>query len=205
MQNTELEKWFKENVNSLEKDYLKHGDPRKQSGFSGSEYKWTKCRKLIADCVEKNGTFLDIGCAIGYLLQNIIKWKRKEGITIIPYGMDVGKQLIELAKNRLPDYADNYFHGNIFDWEPPFKFDYVRTELVYVPVEYRKNLIARLLNEFTKPGGKLILCEYRSSKDDSTKQWIDDYIKKLGYSLNEIRSGYFKGKELSRVISIVKE
>ena len=202
MQKTELEKWLKENVIPLEKNYILHRDPRKQSGFSGSEYKWTKCRKPIADCIEREGTFLDAGCANGYLLQSMIKWKSRDGINVIPYGLDIGHKLIELSKKRLQQYACNFFQGNIINWEPPFKFDYVRTELVYVPEEYRKSFINRLLNKYVKSNGKLILCEYRSAKDDPKKPWIDSDIKKFGYKIAGIKSGFFKGKELSRVVSI---
>ena len=44
-------------------------------------------------------------------------------------------------------------------WRPPF--DFVRTELEYVPVYRRRELVRRLLDEFLVPGGRLIVCSYR--------------------------------------------
>lgn len=152
--------------------------------------------------MDKDGTFLDIGCANGYLLKSVIKWKKEEGINIIPFGLDISEKLLDLAKKNLQKYDKNFFHGNVYDWKPQIKFDYVRTELVYVPGDCRKRLIERLLNEFVKKSGKLLICEYRSSKDNMNKPWIDSYIEGSGYSIYEIKSGYLKGKELSRVVVI---
>jgi len=55
-----------------------------------------------------------------------------------PYGLDISPIFIGLAKKRLPQFADHFFVYNSFYWIPPKKFDYVRTELVYVPGEYEK-------------------------------------------------------------------
>ncbi len=205
MNKENLDKWFAENVSALERNYIIHNGPRKQSGFSGSEYKWTKCRKPIADSIDKSGTFLDIGCANGYLLQSIIKWKYKDGIRIVPYGLDIGVKLLALARKRFPSYTENFFHGNIQYWEPSFKFDYVRTELLYVPKGYGQKLIERLLKGFVKTNGKLILCEYRSSTSVNREPWINVYIEKSGYNIIDSKSGYFRGKELTKVISITPE
>lgn len=49
-------------------------------------------------------------------------------------------------------------------WHPPFRFDFVRTELEYVPRNRLRELVERLLGEFLAPGGRLILCSYGSSR-----------------------------------------
>jgi hypothetical protein len=54
--------------------------------------------------------------------------------------------------------------GNGLYWNPPFRFDFVRTELVYVPNHQRRNYVDRLLNHFVADRGRLIICSYGSSK-----------------------------------------
>lgn len=69
MDKIQQKQWFSSLRKQLEEAYLQHDEPWKQSGFSGPEERWVACRKPIADCVEKSGSFLDIGCANGYLLE----------------------------------------------------------------------------------------------------------------------------------------
>ena len=84
MNEVQLNKWFHALKEELETAYLQHDEPWKQSGFSGPEERWVKCRKPIADCVDKSGVFLDIGCANGYLLECISSWIAERGLSIIP-------------------------------------------------------------------------------------------------------------------------
>ena len=90
--------------------------------------------------------------------------------------------------------------GNIYNWNPPMKFDFVRTELVYVPINKRKELIEKLLHQFINPGGKLIICEYRGSKDPQDKAWCDEELSQYGFNVLEIKSGFYEGKELTRAV-----
>lgn len=41
-------------------------------------------------------------------------------------------KLVELARGRLPQWADRIFLGEALSWDPPRRFDFVRTELCYV-------------------------------------------------------------------------
>ena len=138
MEPDELDRWF-ENVHTvLENAYLSHSEPWRQSGMSGPEERWVSLRKPVADCINRPGAFLDIGCANGYLLECCLRWTAERGIQIDPYGLDVSAPLVELAKQRLPRFADHFFVGNSFTWLPPRRFDFVRTELVYVPGDYER-------------------------------------------------------------------
>ena len=80
MNNKELAAWFFNLKDTLENAYLRYDEPWRQSGFSGPAERWVALRKPIADCIEKSGTFLDIGCANGYLLECIIKWAEEKGL-----------------------------------------------------------------------------------------------------------------------------
>ena len=154
-------RWFAEMAAIFESAYLAGDNPRAQSGFGGDEARWEAARRPIAQAVDRDGTFLDIGCASGHLLESLLGWTPHR---IDPYGLDLAPGLVELARRRLPHWADRIFVGNALTWEPPLRFDFVRTELVYVPAERRRALLERLLAHVVAPGGRLILCGYGSPR-----------------------------------------
>ncbi len=65
-----------------------------------------------------DGELLDTSCANGYLLECLVAWGRKRGVSLIPYGLDQGARLIELARRRQTHLADHFFIGNAWDWSP---------------------------------------------------------------------------------------
>ncbi len=196
----ELQDWFKEVRSRLERSYLAAQTPWEQSGKSGSFEDWTRLRIPICECVETSGTFLDIGCANGFLLECLLDWTMRKDVTIEPYGLDYSKKLVDLARQRLKGFPNNVFVGNAWNWEPPIRFDYVRTEVSYVPVNMAETFLSRLLNRFLVEGGKLLVAQYRSRREDLSAEWIDDYLRGLGFSVRESRSGFSReGLELTRV------
>jgi SAM-dependent methyltransferase len=166
MQPTELQAWFDHIHHTLETAYLSHAEPWRQSGQSGPYERWEALRKPIADCIDRCGSFLDIGCANGYLLECCLHWTAQRGIDIEPYGLDLSAPLVALAQQRLPAFAENFFVGNGFNWIPPRSFDFVRTELVYVPAEYESDYVARLLEKVVAPGGCLLVANYGEGLPD---------------------------------------
>lgn len=91
-------------------------------------------------------------------------------------------------------------NARVLNWRPPQKFDYVRTELDYVPYNYRKALIERLLTEFVAEAGKLIISQYRSRHDDLTQGWINRDLAVWGFEVVSTYSGYSRdGLELCRI------
>jgi SAM-dependent methyltransferase len=154
-------KWFAEMAGIFESAYLAGDNPRAQSGFGGDEARWEAARRPVAEAIDGAGTFLDVGCASGHLLESLVRWTPHR---IEPYGVDLAPALAELARRRLPQWADRIFVGNALTWEPPLRFDFVRTELVYVPAERQRALVERLLAQVITPGGRLILCGYGSPR-----------------------------------------
>src|SRR5436190_8434793 len=139
--------------------YLASDNPRGQSGYSGDEARWTHARGLIADAINRDGTFLDVGCANGYLMESMQRWCAAKGVAIEPYGLDIAPELADLARQRLPQWSERIFVGNALDWRPPMRFDFVRT-CMYVPRRRRADLIRHLLDEVVAPRGRLIIGVY---------------------------------------------
>ena len=156
------DRWFICLKNRLERAYLQNEEPWKQSGFLGDEEYWIIARKPIIECLETSGTFLDIGCANGYLLECLVKWGNEILLELIPYGLDLSEKLVTLAKQRHPKYQSNFHVGNAWTWKPFIQYDYVRTELEYVPRKLQQEYIKRLYNIFLRENGTLIITEYRS-------------------------------------------
>jgi SAM-dependent methyltransferase len=200
-----LNSWLIERIRPLERAYLARPEPWQQSGFSGPEERWAACRKPVAECLDRPGTFLDIGCANGYLLECVVNWKREQGVAIEPFGLDIGDKLVARARMRLPRYADNFYRGNAWDWPPPRRFDYVRTELAYLPPLLQRRHVARLLEEFVAADGRLLVAEYRSGRDPYHTPWVDDTLRCWRMNVALTASGLWQGRELTRVAVIDKK
>ena len=156
-----VEAWFAGMAEIFEAAYSEGDNPRAQSGFGGDEARWEAGRRPIADVIDGDGSFLDIGCASGHLLESVVRWSPYR---VEPYGLELSPGLAELARRRLPQWAERIFVGNALTWDPPWRFDFVRTELVYVPEPRKQELVKRLLARVAAPGGRLILCSYGSPR-----------------------------------------
>lgn len=160
--------WYREINAVVVPAYLAGDDPAAQSGSQSGVPGWAYRRGLIAEAVDRDGSFLDVGCASGYLMETLAVWCRERGHTIEPYGLDIAPELAELARRRLPRWADRIFVGNAIDWVPRHRFDFVRTGLEYVPPPRQRDLVERLLRDVVAPGGRLIIGVY-SEEHDATR------------------------------------
>lgn len=158
------EAFYDEVRSLLEEPYLGVYDPRGGSGFWGDAGRWERARRPIASAIDRDGTLLDVGCANGLLMESVVAWTSEDRRRIEPYGLDLIPSLADLARERLPRWKDRISTGNVMGWEPPFRFDFVRTELGYVPRDRRREMIEGLLGWYLVPGGRLILCSYGSSR-----------------------------------------
>jgi SAM-dependent methyltransferase len=140
--------------------YLGASDLRRGSGHTGTPEDWEWSRGIVDETVHRSGTFLDVGCANGLLMESVVRWAHARGLTIEPYGLDISPELAEVARRRLPAWADRILVGNALGWRPPRRFDFVRTGLEYVPPPRRRDLVAWLLGEVVAPGGRLVIGKY---------------------------------------------
>ena len=134
--------WHAEMARLIVPAYLAADTPWEGSGKSGSAEDWEYARSHVAHAIDRDGSFLDVGCANGYLLDCLPRWTPH---AVDRFGLDIAPELAQLARGRLPDLADRLWVGNALTWEPPHRFTYVRTGLEYVPPHRRRELVERLL------------------------------------------------------------
>jgi len=139
-------------------------NPYQQSGRSSGAERWEETRRCLVQAIHRNGDFLDVGCANGLLLETLIGWAREEGFSIRPHGIDVVPELIELARQRFPRHAHCFEVANAFYWSPKRQYDFVRTNLEYVPEPDWIDFVQRQ-HAAVSPGGRLILCHYRNAAE----------------------------------------
>jgi hypothetical protein len=87
------------------------------------------------------------------------------------------------VRRRLTQWEDRFFLGDALEWapEPPRRFDFVRTELVYAPEERRHELVERLLARVVSPGGSLIVCGYGSPRRGVPTDPVRRIVREWGY------------------------
>lgn len=153
--------YYADNQRLLEPAYLRATTVEGGSGFGGSPAYWRQRRGPIVDGVHKDGTFCDLGCANGLLMESVQKWAAERGITLEPYGLDISAQLIERARERLPQWRDRFWIGNAADWAPPRgeRFTFVHALFDFWPVKRRASAIAHVLS-LVQPGGRLLMSQY---------------------------------------------
>ena len=136
------ETWHHEWQSMLVPAYLSAPTPWQQSGKSGTYEDWVYARSLVGHAIDRDGSLLDVGCANGYLMECLPGWTHFD---VEPYGLDLSKELAALARERVPEWADRIWVGNVLRWQPPRRFTYVRTGLDYVPKRRRRELVERCL------------------------------------------------------------
>ena len=179
--NRALPQGFLQELEALESAYLKEDDPILQSGFRGGADRWRAERGPILNAVETDGDLLDIGCANGYLLECLLNWGGERGLKLIPHGLDQGSKLIQLAKRRLPEYADNFHVSNVWDWQSPRKYRYVYMLYDCFPLDYLSEGVGRLVEQVVARQGRLIVGAYGSKSDTVPPLDIADYLESAGF------------------------
>ncbi len=134
--------WHAEMARVIVPAYLAAATPWEGSGKSGSADDWEFARSHVGDAINRDGSFLDIGFANGYLLECLPGWTT---YALDRYGLDIAPELVNLARRRLPELADRLWVGNALDWKPPHRFTYIRTGLEYVPRHRRREPVERLM------------------------------------------------------------
>ncbi len=159
--------------------YLNADTPQGGSGYSGTIDDWTANHLHIVEAIDHDGTFLDVGCANGFLMECMVDWCAARGISVEPYGVDISPALVARARQRLPQWSDRIWVGDAAIWTPPQTFDTVHG-LLFDTVETRglgrRALVDHLLT-FVSPGGRLVLSRY------SPTLTAREIVEQLGYAI----------------------
>ncbi|MGA7097904.1 MAG: class I SAM-dependent methyltransferase [Acidimicrobiia bacterium] len=148
-------------MTALETTYLATDDPLMQSGYSGGRERWIVERSPLAEAIDRSGDFLDVGCANGVLLEDVVRWAAAHGHAIVPFGIDLGPGLIDLARRRHPGHSTNFVVANAWEWAPDRGWDYVFALVDLAPVHLVEHWVRRLLSWVSIPG-RLIIGSYGS-------------------------------------------
>jgi len=134
--------WYAAMAELVVPNYLAANTPWGGSGKTGTFDDWEYSRSLIADALDRDGSFLDVGCANGYLLECLVTWTAHK---LDVFGLDIAPELVDLAQRRLPQWAGHFFVGNAIDWSAGRRFTYARANLDVVPSRRRRQLVDHLL------------------------------------------------------------
>jgi len=158
--------WHARVLALVEPAYLAAQTPHAQSGKGGDVAAWEYARRLVCDAIHRDGTFLDIGCANGLLMEDVQRWAAVDGHAIEPHGVDISAKLADLACVRYPQWAERIHTANANGWTPPRHYDFVRTGLDYVPSASRRAYLQHLLDHVVAPGGRLIIGVHNLAQND---------------------------------------
>lgn len=150
-------------IQLLEESYLEanaRGDVAGGSGSGGGLERWEKKRRVLARAFDRDGDWLDVGCANGLLMETLVRWTAEAGLRIEPFGLDLSERIAEAARQRLPHWADRIWAGNVMTWQPPMRFDYITVIADSVPPGSGRNLIERLIANFLNPKGRVVFSIY---------------------------------------------
>jgi len=167
---------------SLEDLYLMGDDPMKQSGFSGGRERWVAERSPIVAAIDGDGDLLDVGCANGLLLEDIVGWASDRGHVIVPYGVDIGPGLIELARSRLSRFDSNLVVADAWAWQPNRTWDYVFSLVDLGPDDLACDWLMRLAG-WVAPGGRLIIGSYGSRSRAVEPVGVSGLFETCGYDV----------------------
>lgn len=200
--------YFASELTLHEGKYLAGTNPRQQSGFGRDERDWKRYREAAIACVHRDGTYLDVGCANGLLMESVVDWAAERGYRLEPYGLEISPRLAELARRRLPHWQDRIYQGNALDWHPPRQFDYVRTEIVCAPPTLRRELVSHLLTHVVAPGGRLIVVSYGSSRPEGVRaEPLVDELRLAGFTIARVDDTLSEthGFVITRAVTLVQE
>jgi SAM-dependent methyltransferase len=175
--------WFAAQRRQIAERYLAGDDPYRQSGWGSTPERWRLAREPILAAVTRSGSFLDVGCANGLLLESLIAWARERALRLEPHGIDLVPELVDLARRRLPGFAANFAAANAFQWEPARHYDYVHTLLEFVPDDAHREYLGRLLGRAVARGGRLIVSSYGSRTRAEAPRDVAGYLAELGFEV----------------------
>jgi trans-aconitate methyltransferase len=93
-----------------------------------------------------------------------------------PFGLDISEDLVARARERLPEWSDRLFVGNALSWQSGQRFDFIRTNVDYVPPHRRRQLIENLLAQ----AGRLIVGVFN---EQTSERPTEEMMRDWGYRI----------------------
>jgi hypothetical protein len=154
--------FYADGLRLLEPAYLRGRTPEAGSGFGGTAEDWRLSREMIVDGIDRDGTFLDVGCANGLLMESVHRWAAERGLHVEPYGVDLSPNLVAAARARLPQWSDRISVGNAIDHVPGDgrRFTFVHVLVDLVPADRVGAMLRHAVDVLVEPGGRLLVSKY---------------------------------------------
>ena len=164
---SEFDAWDRRTAELLRDAYVSGGaGPRGSGSGDGSEGEWRAKRQHLAIPMNASGSWLDVGCANGHLLETLPAWASERGVVIAPHGLELVPEIADLARSLHPSLADRIWTGSVMTWMPPKRFRYVTALDDAIPPSRLGDLVTRLLSDFVEPDGRVIVSSYTSPNDE---------------------------------------
>jgi SAM-dependent methyltransferase len=178
------EGFYRDGQRLLETSYLRTRTPRGGSGFGGTAADWRARRSHLCQAIDRDGSFLDVGCANGHLAESMVAWCAERGVRLEPFGVDLSPGLVAEARRRLPQWADRFWVGNALDWTAPGgrRFDFVHTLLDLVPAARLEQMLRHQLEHLVAAGGRLLASSYVPAGDRS--RHAERLLRSLGFTVD---------------------
>jgi SAM-dependent methyltransferase len=173
---------FMSEMVGLQAAYLKADDPLGRSGFYGVRARWVEERSPLVAAINRNGDFLDVGCANGLLASDVVTWAAERDYRIVPHGVDLGDRLIGLARERFQDHAANFAVADAWTWRPSRQWTFVYSLLDLGPDHLRCEWLRRLYG-WVEPGGRLIVGSYGSRSRNKTPVSVEKVGRQCGFEI----------------------
>ncbi len=133
--------------------------------------------------LEPESRVLDVGCGLGGSA-----FAMARDFHLFVDGMDLSKNMLELANKKLTDYGLSdritLIHGDCLELDHTNRYDAVYSRDVFLHIQNKKRLFS-VLKQSLRPGGRLLFTDYCCGP----KPWSTDfttYVKDRGYSLHTL-------------------
>jgi hypothetical protein len=158
--------------------YLSAATPFGQAGHSGDAQSWEESRWFVAHAIDRSGSFLDVGCASGAMMESALRWGAEKGLRVEPYGLEIVPELAALARRRLPEWSDRIHVGNIRSWRPAARFDYVLLRPEYAPPGKLCEMLAHVSDHVCSARGRVIVLV---GTEESSRREVEDTVIGCGW------------------------
>ena len=156
--------------------------------FTGTFEAWQKRKTFISKAIDKNGSFLDVGCGNGFLLRCLQEWS---AYNIDPFGIDINENYITQAKQLFTSCSDHFEDLDIASIEAIYKVLPASYDFVYYSRDWTagdigirdKDLIEKLI-KLTKSGGRTIVGFY--GEDQVRNQKSITELQNMGVNFKEV-------------------